>query len=71
MPDFTKTYFEAFRKIGVSTDLFLMRMKGDQLIETHKYEHADYDGVSSIVDLAKNTLQTSGLHNLKYSLGQR
>ena len=52
---FIKTYFAAFKKIGVSTELQLFRMRKDQVIQKVSYDHADYDGIAAIVDLAKKS----------------
>ncbi len=53
MEEVTHKYFTAFKKIGVNTELQLFRLRENEIIEKASYDHADFDGISAIVDLAK------------------
>lgn len=51
---FTQKYFQAFSRIGVSTELKLFRMKGEKILSTESFDHADYDGISAVMGFAKS-----------------
>jgi len=51
---FTQKYFEAFSRIGVSTELRLFQMKGSEIATEGSYDHADYDGISAVMGFANS-----------------
>lgn len=50
--DFTHKYFRAFSRIGVSTELVLYQMQGDEILSKKSFDHADYDGLTAVLSFA-------------------
>lgn len=51
---YTHKYFRAFSRIGVSTELRLFQMKGDEVFTVRSYDHAEYDGLTAMLSFAKD-----------------
>lgn len=50
---YIQTYFECFRDSGMKTVFQVFRMRGNEKVEAHPFDHVHYDGISAITELAR------------------
>lgn len=50
---YIQTYFECFRDSGMKTVFQIFRMRENDKLDAHSFDHVHYDGISAITELAR------------------
>lgn len=50
---YIQTYFECFKRAGISTLFEIHRMQGDNVIEKIPFDHVTHDGISAVLEVAR------------------